>query len=717
MMRIALPRMRHSAIINQMGAKHITLTLLVALFLVACGGTEAPSTPATVTSVVAAQPTAAEPASLPPPVTTSTPLPTATPSPAPMASPTATSEPSPTLPPPSPTPLAISEEAEAEAVLALLQGAEPPVRDDARLAAAFLGAELDELAPAATPPPWEVGAMDSFYVGNVDSNTVEQITAELLHVSDRAYYWFDTADPTPIDPTALAAEAAEFDIIFGQVAEFFAEGGEGDDRRVHVVHVSPLSLCDVTADTADLCRLAGYFSPRDLLPAEVNARTNGREMFVMNVRQFGRSSYLDVLAHELRHMLEARYDLGDEDWAVEGSAMLAAELAGHEASAQARANLFLATPDQQLNSWSETEQLLHYGQGYLFSRYLFDRLGAERYRQLAVSPASGLRAIDVLAEEVGAEWTAESLWQDWLVTLAVQPEVAGDGRFEWQGPPLNPPASTAIDAYPAEMTDTVNQYAADYYRLAPSGELTLSFAGAPEVNLLGVDAFDGDRLWYALRDNYANPRLTRTFDLRDVESATLEYAVYADIEEGYDFAYVSASTDGGRTWQPLVAAGMQGDATVDDPSDSAMADRFYTGRSEAWLEERIDLTPFAGEEVAIRFDYITDPVLTYDGLALDNIAVPEIGFFDDAESDAGEWTVDGFVRAPGALAQTWHLILVTSGPDGPQVQFLNVGEDGSLTETIRWDSPEAATLIVAASAPRTLTPAAYELTLSQKAGE
>ncbi len=623
----------------------------------------------------------------------------------------------PTNPPPSPTPQPVSEEVETEAILALLQDAEPPVRDDARLATAFLGADLDGLTPNATPQAWEVGATDSFYVGNVDSNTVEQITADLLHVSDRAYYWFDTADPTPIDPAALAAEAAEFDIIFGQVAEFFAEGGEADDRRVHIVHVSPLSLCDVTVDTADLCRLAGYFSPRDLLPAEVNPRTNGREMFVMNLRQFGRSSYLDVLAHELRHMLEARYDLGDEDWAVEGSAMLAAELAGHEASAQARANLFLASPDQQLNSWSETDQLLHYGQGYLFSRYLFDRLGPEAYRKLAVSPASGLRAIDTLAEELGAGWTAESLWQDWLVTLAINPETAGDRRFAWRGPTLNAPGSTVIDTYPDQVADTVGQYAADYYRLTPSDDLALSFTGEPEVSLLKVDAFDGDRVWYALRDNYANPRLTRSFDLRDVESATLEYAVYADIEEGYDFAYLSASTDGGQTWQPLEAEGMQGDAVVDDPSGSAMADRFYTGRSDAWIEERIDLTPYAGGEVAIRFEYITDPVLTYDGLALDNIAVPEIDFFDDAESDGGGWTVEGFVRAPGVLAQTWHLILVTSGSDGPEVQFLDVGADGRLTETLRWDSAEPAMLIVAASAPRTLTPAAYELTLTEEADE
>lgn len=710
MMGIALPRHIHSAIIDQMRVTRFLFIVLVALLTVACTRTAAVRPTATATSSLLEPTAIINTATLRPPVLTATPL---APSPTPPPSPTSVPSLTPSLPPPSPTPQPVAEAGSTEAVMALLSAAEPPVRDDAGLAAGFLGAQLDELVPEATSVAWEVGAVDSFYVGNVDVNTVEQITAELLHISERAYYWFDTADSTPIDTALLAAEAAEFDIIFGQVAEYFAEPGAAFGERVHIVHVSPLSLCEVTEDSADLCRLAGYFSPRDLLPVAVNPRTNGREMFVMNVRQFGRSSYLDVLAHELRHMLEARYDLGDEDWAVEGSAMLAAELAGHEAAAQSRANLFLAQPDRQLNSWSETDQLPHYGQGYLFSRYLFDRLGPDIYQRLAISPASGLRALDVLAGEENAAWTALSLWRDWLVTMVVGAELEGDDRFSWKGPNLETAASTLIETYPFEATDTVNQYAADYYRLSEATDLTLSFSGEPTVSLLKVDAFDGEHVWYALRDNYANPRLTRTFDLRDVETATLEYAVFADIEEGYDFAYVSASIDGGSTWRPLTAEGMQGDAAVDDPSDSALADRFYTGRSDAWREERIDLTPYAGQEVAIRFEYITDPILTYDGLALDNITVPEIGFFDDAESDLGEWAAEGFVRAPGKLPQQWHLLLVTRSATGLEVEELAVDSAGQLISDITSGSSEPALLIVAASAPRTLTPAGYELVLSQ----
>lgn len=692
---------------NETLRKMAVLILPAMLALAGCARGLAPVAP-TASPVTVETPTLVPLALTIPPAATAPPLPT--------SSPPATVTRMPTAQPSSPTPEPTTAVEEATAPLVLLERAEPPVRDDARLAAAFLGARLDKPMPAATPPVWEVGVLDSFFVGNVDANTIEQITAELLHVSDRAYYWFDTADPTPIDRNLLTTEAAEFDVIYDQVAGYFAPENAAGDERVHVVHVSPLSLCAVTQETAELCRLAGYFSPRDLLPAAVNPRTNGREMFVMNMRQFGRSSYLDVLAHELRHMLEARYDLGDEDWAVEGSAMLAAELAGHEAAAQSRANLFLAQPDRQLNSWSDGDSLPHYGQGYLFSRYLFERLGVELYRELAVSPASGLRAIDRLAEQTGADWSAYSLWEDWLVAMVVDSEATAGGPFSWQGPPLERAATTPLDTYPVELADTVHQYAADYYRLAADSALFLTFAAEPEVDLLQVEAFGGDRVWYALRDNYANPQLTRTFDLRSVDSATLEYAVYADIEEGYDFAYVSASTDGGETWRPLAAAGMEGEAVIDDPSESALADRFYTGRSEVWVEEQIDLTPYAGQEVAVRFEYITDPILTYDGLALDNIAVPEIGFFDDAESEGGGWTADGFVRAPERLPQRWHLLLVTQGEAGPTVERLAVAADGRLAQALPLAPGEEAILIVAASAPRTLMPATYELLLTEEAG-
>jgi hypothetical protein len=430
----------------------------------------------------------------------------------------------------------------------------------------------------------------------------------------------------------------------------------------------------------------------------------------MNAEKFGGNFYLNVLGHELRHMIEAHYDHSDTDWAVEGSATLAEELIGYSNTAWERANLFLANPDQQLNSWTEENRIPFYGQGYLFNRYLFDRLGTALYREFATSPYPGLLALDELAREHELELSGHSLWLDWLVAQALHNTPDAPAEYRFAGIPLGPVDALARDELPASYTTTVGQYAADYYTL-PAGEpVTVAFHGVPSVPLLDTLPVSGGGMWYAQRANYSNPRLTRILDLREVEQATLHYAVYTDIEQGYDFAYVAVSGDGGETWQGLVGETMQGLETADDPAHAAYAGRFYTGRRRQWASERIDLSAYAGQELLLRFEYVTDPILTYGGMALDNIAVPEIGFYDDAETAVPGWTAEGFTRATAYLPQAWHLLLITFAEAGPLVQRLQPAEDGTFTLAVEaGNGGQQPVLIVAAAAPVTLEAAHYRL--------
>ena len=99
--------------------------------------------------------------------------------------------------------------------------------------------------------------------------------------------------------------------------------------------------------------------------------------------------------------------------------------------------------------------------------------------------------------------------------------------------------------------------------------------------------------------------------------------------------------------------------------------------------------------------------MTYGGLALDNIAIPEIGFYDDAETLANGWTAEGFTRATGYVPESWHLQLVTYENDVPVVEPLSLNEDQTLSLTL--DEAQRPILIVSASAPFTLQPAYYRL--------
>ena len=60
----------------------------------------------------------------------------------------------------------------------------------------------------------------------------------------------------------------------------------------------------------------------------------------------------------------------------------------------------------------------------------------------------------------------------------------------------------------------------------------------------------------------------------------------------------------------------------------------YSGASDGWVEDQVDLTPYAGEEVLVRFHYVTDDAINGTGLCLDTISLPEVGFFDDASQNS-----------------------------------------------------------------------------------
>ncbi len=599
-------------------------------------------------------------------------------------------------------------------VARLLSEILPPRRDDERLAAAYKGFLYNEEIsnPSSIDFPIE-GSQQSFRILNVVDNTVGEIQTKLLAVSDHAYFWFDMGPGAQIpDQDQLQNVASTFDDIYENVVEYFgseSNPGIDGDQRLHVVSASPIALCGVTEETASQCYLAGLVQPADLLPATVDPRSNEREMFVMNAYQFGTESFLGVLAHEFRHMIEDNYDRADTDWEKEGSATLAAQLAGYPSGGIELGNIFLDNPDQQLDSWTEDNTAPYYGQGYIFNRYIFDKLGKDLYLQFATSPLPGLHAIDVVAEANDLKLTGESLWLDWLVSLVIHDHPRAPERYRFESQGLKTAASTSVSGIPADFHENVHQYAADYYEL-PENAAQLSFSGDESVPLLGTDPMSGENFWFAQRGNNSNPRLTREVDLTDVDQAALSYHLFADIEYGYDFAYVSISADGGHTWEPLEGDHMQGLDPADNPAGSAFADRFYTGRSRQWVEENIDLSPYAGQSILLRFEYVTDPILTYGGVAIDDIAIPEIGLFDDVESDDPEWLAEGFIRATPYLPQKWHLQLITFEDNGLNVQELKTNKEGDfLLQLDSLNQSQRPILVVAASAPTTLEVAKYEL--------
>ena len=101
-----------------------------------------------------------------------------------------------------------------------------------------------------------------------------------------------------------------------------------------------------------------------------------------------------------------------------------------------------------------------------------------------------------------------------------------------------------------------------------------------------------------------------------------------------------------------------------DGIDTTLTRRFdLTGGWTGWVDDSVDLTPYAGSEVLVRFEYVTDDAVNGRGLCLDDFAIDEIGWADDAESDGG-WEANGFARVNNLVPEEFLVQIVRKAPGG-----------------------------------------------------
>lgn len=563
-----------------------------------------------------------------------------------------------------------------------------------------------------------VGSTDDFWIQNNDFDSWTLVEMKLLGVSDHAYFYFDT-DRQP-DPEGVQNAMDFFEAQYEAIVSVFGEphplGIDGDPRSF-ILHPSGTKLCNVTEENAHNCNVGGYFWGINQFPASVFSHSNEHEGLIMNYDAYtvGGVNYASTLGHEFRHLVEYWHDDLGQAWEAEGSAVMAEDILGFRSSNISFANTFMQDPDVQLNSWPislSSRSIFHYGQGYVFNRYVYDRFGEAFYSQWVQDADGGLRGLgNILASnELGID--AEQVWLDWLVALAIFQEEGAPAIYRFAddfNEDLDEVGNSAVGAPPRSEDGEVRQYGVDIYRFLQGQNATVNFSGGTLVSLLGTVPASGETFWYSGRAGGALRTLTLTADLSDVASATLEYSAFFKLSRSFDFAYVVISTDGGENWQGLVTEEMLGeDKMDDDPNEFALVERFYSGNSPrgGWLDQSIDLTAFVGQEVLIRFE--ADAGNRATGFAIDNIAIPEIDFYDDVESEIDGWSTESWIRAPAYLPQTWELILVTFVEGVPTVTPVSVNADGSVTfEVTGLAEGQQAYLIVAATAPHSLVPASY----------
>lgn len=553
--------------------------------------------------------------------------------------------------------------------------------------------ELSVGTPVPTPgPPSSVGGTDTFWILDQRRATLFQTSATVRFVTDHAYWYVedDLTDHVDLAELQRAAHAFE-DVTYPLVTRYFGEPQiDSTSGDAHIVML-----------LANVPGVAAYFSSADAYPRWVNPRSNERPMMYINVNALrsGNGAFDATLAHELQHMANFSRCPGQEGWVDEGASELAMRVAGYEGTSPAA---FGAHPHTQLTAWTNqpNEVIRHYGAAYLFLRYVTDRAGGPDVLPDLFGTCA--RGEDLFAAFLAQHPLApgmEGLFSDWTVAnLVADPSVA-DGRFAYASAGLKVALAGSVTR-DAPFYGSLPPYATDYLDIA-SDLGALSFVGDPTVPVF-AGRVDEAGAWWSNRADAIDARLTRRLDLRGLTSASLHFQAWYDLEDRFDFVYLSVSRDDGQTWQIVPGLLTQPDSDTGNNFGEG-----WTGSSGgAWVDENVDLSAWAGQQVRVRFDYITDQGYTGQGFALKDLAIPEQGLAEMGAGLARAWEPDGWVRVDAGLPERWNVRLVRWTPDGTFVDAVEVGPDGRARVELD-PSATRQVLVVAPTALRTIVPSDY----------
>ena len=532
----------------------------------------------------------------------------------------------------------------------------PPVRDLYELARS-----LNQAPDVVLPLTYDAylnlkeGDRENFYVVDLVGVRTERIDATLKLVSAYAYWYVE--DGLSISKSDLEAAAHYFDQrIYPEVTKTFGPLWPAGFKPGH----------RITILNASLRGFSGYYSSADEHPTAAHQLSNQRKMIYLNsaVLKTGSPDYLSILTHELQHAVHWNLNKGQSTWLNEGLSQVAQNILGflpHTITAFSN-NLPVSLvywPLRALDSAS------NYGAAFLYAQFLSNQYALNGdLRPLIETGEAGIDAVDDYLASLGEQDDFDTLFGRWIVANYLGEAYAGPfGYGEFQ-----------VDLRHTDVLDTVGtftrtqpQYSARYFLLDLEEEqVNVTFSGDSHVTIVPVDPPTANHCWWSNRGDSISTTLTREVDLSLTRQATLRFRLWYEIEENWDYAYVQVSTNGGLTWDIV-----SGDLSTDRNPVGSSYGPGYSGISNGWVEDAVDLTPYVGQKVLVRFHYVTDDASNGTGVCLDTIEIPEIGFLDDASEDKG-WVSEGFFRTDNRVPQGYSVWFIETRNNRDVIRLLEL---------------------------------------------
>jgi hypothetical protein len=375
------------------------------------------------------------------------------------------------------------------------------------------------------------------------------------------------------------------------------------------------------------------------------------------------NEYEGTFAHEFQHLIHHDIDPNEYSWVNEGCSTLAEYINGYGMGS----NLAYYITDFWETSLTQWEGMLaNYGAVQLWAVYMYEHYGGQPFIWALVhEQANGIQGVNNVLKARKIHKTFDDIFQDWEIANYLDDTSFANGIYGYYGIDLPCAKSqwydirTVVeiigaydDAYPTGwILPERLPYVAWYWEL---------FNGAPQLkvyfdgdDLAGVFPYSGSYQWHSDGTAYSWFQLGQTFAI-PATGATLTFWSNYDIEEDWDYGYVEVHDQTTDDWYTLPGIntvttltynyGVDNPNCPDDYEPTTYFDagtwNAFTGSSGEYYQELMDLTPFAGHDIQLHFTYWTDPYTLGRGWYIDDIEIPELGFFDNVESGADGWTAN-----------------------------------------------------------------------------
>lgn len=165
----------------------------------------------------------------------------------------------------------------------------------------------------------------------------------------------------------------------------------------------------------------------------------------------------------------------------------------------------------------------------------------------------------------------------------------------------------------------------------------------------------GTKAWWGGKGDLIDTTMVREISVPTAASVILNMRLNYQIENNWDYAYVSVSANNGTTWTNLAGTyqATPGGAALSittntNPNQQNLGNGITGSSSNLWRLASFNMTAYAGQTVQLRLRYKTDAFITLKGIMADEITLG--AFNDGAENGDNGWVLNGFKATSGVEA-------------------------------------------------------------------